>query len=95
MQSELVAIFPLLLLGVCYVAVRLRDVRSIVSLLLILAAPHAVGQVALEPSRLITPAHLPPDSAPLSDAGVQIEQYVRVIRVPFGCQAAEPVDDFA
>ncbi len=47
LQSELVAIFPMLLLGLCYVAVRFRDVRSIVSLLVIVAVPHAVMLLGL------------------------------------------------
>jgi hypothetical protein len=42
LQSELVAIFPLLLLGLGYVAVRFRDVRSLVTLLVIVSAPHAL-----------------------------------------------------
>jgi hypothetical protein len=48
-QSELVAIFPLLVLGACYLAVRLRerDLRSPGSLLLIVAAPHAALLVGM------------------------------------------------
>lgn len=47
LQSELVAIFPVLLLGLCYVGARFRDVRALVSLLLIVAAPHAVMLLGL------------------------------------------------
>ncbi|MGI9145247.1 MAG: hypothetical protein ACR2IK_01645 [Chloroflexota bacterium] len=46
-QSELVAIFPILLLGLCLVAVRLRDLRGLVSLLAIVAAPHVAMLLAM------------------------------------------------
>ena len=46
-ESELVAIFPIVLLGVCYVAVRWRDVRSVLTTLLIVAVPHAAMLLGL------------------------------------------------
>ena len=46
-QSELVAFFPLLLLGACYVARRWRDVRSMLRLSLVVAAPHVAMLLAL------------------------------------------------
>jgi hypothetical protein len=46
-QSELVAIYPIVLLGLCYVAVRWREVRSLLNTLLIVAAPHALMLLGL------------------------------------------------
>jgi len=46
-ESELVAIFPLVLLGLAYVGVRRRDAGSVVRLLLIVVAPHALMLLGL------------------------------------------------